>query len=349
MKNKIAGKITAGVAALSAVFAGSALQQPEPVLAAALSSTVPIILDVDTGRDDAWTIIGAMDEYEIRAIVTSYGNIPSEKALANTLSMVSLAERSLTRLGSRPPVWRGEAQPLTPDNKVANAELARREKINGNGLCDLLRPHTVRAVEESTSWADDIRVLLQTTKKTDYIICGPLTNLARLIDNFEAHGLDIRDYINRIVVMGGSFDSAIPVDFNFKADPVAAQKVIALFKDKVTLVPFDETKKLKLTLPEIYKLSATDKAAEFCQELMVAHAKGWSADNSILLHDPATLFALDNAGDTIMQKVKIVQNGELSGKIIEDPQGTPVRRFVIAPGAENHIRTAVLQKIGLRL
>lgn len=47
----------------------------------------PLVLDVDTGRDDAWAILGAFDEFDVAAIVSTYGNVPLEKTTRNSLDV----------------------------------------------------------------------------------------------------------------------------------------------------------------------------------------------------------------------------------------------------------------------
>ena len=69
-----------------------------------------IILDVDTGTDDAIALMAAIlsDAFEIVGVTTVAGNLPLPQTTANTLRVVSL-------LAPHIPVIRGCAQPLVRD------------------------------------------------------------------------------------------------------------------------------------------------------------------------------------------------------------------------------------------
>lgn len=309
-----------------------------------------LVIDVDTGRDDAWLILGAMRKNLVAAVVATYGNVALHLAEKNSLDVVALGESVWPSVNDcHEPVWTGSEAPLVPPSPAGLAEIKRRSNINGNGLCNLVLPTSEdRLATRSPEWAAELTAFIKGKGQVDYIVAGPMTNLARLIDVFDAdeHGKpSILKYINRVVAMGGSFDPKLPVDFNFIADPLAAQKVVDVFGKKLTLVPFDETLKLRITENEITKLIPTDNAALFSRELMLAHARGWSADRSIMLHDPATLLAFKDAKTITLkpEKVRIALDGQKAGKVLSDPSGTEVMRMSITPGSEKSVRDDLLR------
>ncbi len=312
---------------------------------------LPILLDVDTGRDDAWTLYGAMKERHIVAVIASYGNVPLERTAQNSLDVVSFvgAARHLTL----PAVWVGEREPLAPGSPPGLAEIARRATVNRNGLADLTLPlSSLHPANGTESWTEGVAKLLRNQESPiDYIVCGPLTNLSRLVGLLGAK--DALKYIPHVIVMGGSFDPDLAVDFNFLADPAAAQNVIDTFGERLTLVPYDETRKLRLTEAEILALVPEEgnPAAAFNRDLMLAHARGWSKekDHAILLHDPATLIVREKETIVRHEKIRVLQDGPTAGKVVTDPAGTTVQRFVIPPGAETRIRNLILNRfLGLR-
>jgi inosine-uridine nucleoside N-ribohydrolase len=82
---------------------------------------------------------------------------------------------------------------------------------------------------------DIAKLVRRQESRIDYIVCGPLTNLSRLVDTLGAR--DALKYIHHVIVMGGSFEPGLAVDFNFLADPAATQKFIDTFGERLTLVP----------------------------------------------------------------------------------------------------------------
>ena len=344
-RGMLCGLFSAFAAASSCRSGNEATPSPEK---AAPSKSV--ILDVDTGRDDAWTIVGAMRQLQLKAVVASYGNISLDRTTQNSLDVLKLSETSIQD-NKYPlhaiPVWRGENVPLEPASSAGLAEIGKRRRANGNGLCNVfLTPNAEHAIAPPGDWAMQFqKFLIQNDRKVDYIVCGPMTNLARLTDRFaEASGNknEIKRYINRVIAMGGSFDPSLPVDFNFKADPLAAQKVIDTFGADLTLVPYDETKKLLLTEQEILGYKARDPAAVFSRDLMLAQCRGWSPNHTLMLHDPTTLLAEDESVATRFEKISIMITGEQAGKVIENQKGVTVRRVVIPPDEVNSCRNKLL-------
>lgn len=310
---------------------------------------LPVVLDVDTGRDDAWTIIGAVRKRDLLAIVTSYGNSPLADTTRNSINVLALAWKSVQPPPARTTqVWAGESMPSAPPTPQALHEIFRRWNINGNGICNIDIPKSLdRSLGGKMGWEADFADFLRRYGPVNYIACGPMTNLARLAEHM---GKDVHHYIPQVIAMGGSISPDLPVDFNFKADPRAAQKVIETFGNDLTLVPFDQSQKLRMTDQDIAQLKPKDEAGAFSKTLMVEHARGWSPDNSIMLHDPSTLLALQPNFGTRKETVSVVQSGEMAGKLIRDRNGTTLKTIQLRGCHAKKAKYTLLQrylKLGL--
>jgi pyrimidine-specific ribonucleoside hydrolase len=168
-------------------------------------STADVVLDVDTGVDDALALILAARTMRVRAVTCVYGNSDVDTVVANTL-------RVLDVLGLPIPVARGAAVPLH------GAPVAPRRVHGRDGLGDLGLPPP-RGVARGTA-VDLLRSVL--TDGVTVVALGPLTTLAQL-------GPDLAR-IGRLMVSGG-----LPgADPNLDADPEAAAAVLGAVR-RVTL------------------------------------------------------------------------------------------------------------------
>lgn len=311
----------------------------------------PVIMDVDTGRDDAWAILAAMRRNQPSALIATYGNTTLANTVRNTLDIVALG----TQDGTPPPVWRGEERPLQPVPPSSQAEITRRAENNGNGLVNVtLPPSGLTTVNGSGPWVAQVVDFIRKEKQVDFVVMGPATDLARLIDAFgkEKDGTPIiTRYVRNVVAMGGSMEPGLAVDFNFQADPQAAQNVITTFGKNLTLVPYDLTRQLALTQDEVAQLRGNDRQAETTHTIMQAQA-AWPSNTSrrVLLHDPATLLVLDNAlaRSTVNVRVALDEpapgsGAPLPGKLLLDPQGTAVNIATIPPEQITAVRNRLVR------
>lgn len=316
------------------------------------STQRPVIMDVDTGRDDAWAILAAMRRHQPDALIASYGNTTLANTVRNTLDIVALGASGTD---VRPPVWRGEDQPLLPAPRSSLDEIARRAQNNGNGLVNVtLPPSGLSTVNGTGPWVTQVADFIRKEKQVDFVMMGPATDLARLIDAFgkEKDGTPIiTRYVRNVVAMGGSMEPGLAVDFNFQADPQAAQKVITTFGKNLTLVPYDLTRQLALTQEEVAQLRGRDRQAETTRTIMQAQAN-WPSNTShrVLLHDPATLLVLDNAIGRNVMKVRVALDeptpgtgAPLPGKLLLDPNGTAVSVATIPPEQITAVRNRLVR------
>lgn len=178
-----------------------------------MPNRIPVILDVDTGIDDAMAIWYALasPQLEVVAITTCFGNGGIEATTRNTLLTVELS-------GQRVPVYRGAAHPLS------SLAVDTAEAFHGrNGLGDAKLPPVATAAEVTPA-AQYLAEALMGGHIT-VVATARLTNLAlalSLAPHLAAH-------IPRLVVMGGAAfcpGNVTPVaEANIWGDPEAAQLV----------------------------------------------------------------------------------------------------------------------------
>jgi purine nucleosidase len=205
-----------------------------------LTDTCRMILDVDTGIDDAMAILYALNRPGIRleALTTTYGNTDVDTATSNTLRILELAGRSDV------PVARG------PGRSLLKPFVKGAEHVHGrNGLGDVVlpKPH-IKAIAEHAS---DLMVRMARENPGEITLCpvGPITNVAIAL----AKAPDVAPLFKQIVIMGstifhpGIHGIATPIaDANFWNDPEAAQ-IVLRSGAKITLVGMDVTMKVLLT------------------------------------------------------------------------------------------------------
>lgn len=190
----------------------------------------PLLLDVDTGVDDAIALALATSfiELELLAVCTVAGNVSVEHATHNTLAV-------LDWMGVDRPVYRGMSAPLVRPLHTA------REHHGPTGLGNWDIPASGRREEDVSAPEAMIRLAREHAGEIVFVCTGPLTNLA------VALTLEPRlvDWVERLVVMGGSFFNRGNVtpqaEFNVFADPEAAA-LVARSGMRATWVGLDVTR-----------------------------------------------------------------------------------------------------------
>ena len=197
-----------------------------------------VILDVDTGTDDAIAIMTAVmsENLEVLGVCAVNGNRGIDFTTENTLRVVEY-------LGKDIPVFRGCSLPM-----VVSLTEGRREDIPYKGPKDPqdnvhgdyidLPPATIREQPVSAvRWLVD--TLMACEGDITLIPVGPLTNIAMAL-RIEPR---IAQKIKRIVIMGGGcreVNITPTAEFNFWIDPEAAKIVFDCGCD-ILVVPLDAT------------------------------------------------------------------------------------------------------------
>jgi inosine-uridine nucleoside N-ribohydrolase len=251
-----------------------------------MTNTIPVILDVDTGSDDALALAYAVasPRLDLVAVTTVAGNVDVEKATANSLAV-------LDWLGaSEVPVHRGASHPLVRPHQDA-AHFHHEGGIGGARL-----PSSSRATGADRGPAAFIRLARQRPGEITLVALGPLTNVAIAL-NVEP---SLPALLKAVVIMGGAFtvpgNSTAAAEFNILVDPEAAAQVFAAPWAELTAVGLDVTERVVLTgddwraAHEQPHLPAT--AALFGE--VGRFAFGTLGRNEFALHDPLAVAVVEN-------------------------------------------------------
>jgi purine nucleosidase len=202
-----------------------------------VTERVPIVLDVDTGTDDALALAYAVasPRIELVAVTTVAGNVDVAKTTANTLAV-------LDWLGaSNVPVHRGASRPLVRPH--TDASYFHDE----GGLGGARLPATTRSVGADRGPAALIRLARHRPGELVLVALGPLTNLAIAL-NVEP---ELPGLLKSVILMGGAY--AVPgnvtpaAEFNILVDPEAADQVLTAPFPNLTAVGLDVTERVALT------------------------------------------------------------------------------------------------------
>lgn len=202
-----------------------------------------MILDLDTGIDDALAIAYALgsEEVDLIGITGTYGNVLVEQGVRNSLAMLDLFGRPDV------PVFTGIPHARTADSFKVLEVSSFIHGVNGIGEVEI--PASNRAPEARDAIDFIIESVHTYGKDLYYVPTGPLTNLAAAIERDPS----IQDEIGRVVFMGGALTVCGNVsafaEANISQDPEAADLV---FKSHIpmTMVGLDVTLQTLLTRSE---------------------------------------------------------------------------------------------------
>lgn len=170
-----------------------------------------MILDVDTGVDDAFAVLFAAMHPSIKllGITCVDGNTNVDQVVANTLKVLDAAGAGDI------PVARGAVRPLLGESKYA-------EYVHGaDGMGDLGITPSQRTVDKRSA-VELLRDLIeQSDEPVTLVPLAPLTNIALFLRAFP----ETAKKLHRIVLMGGSAsagNATAAAEFNIWHDPEAA-------------------------------------------------------------------------------------------------------------------------------
>lgn len=218
-----------------------------------------VILDVDTGVDDALAILLACRSpaLTVRAISCVAGNAEIDQVVGNTLKVLDAAG------APEIPVARGMSCPLIEPARPA------RHVHGEDGMADLgVAPSSRRPVQEHA--VELLRRTLRTaTAPVTLITLAPLTNVAVLLRTYP----EVVPTIERIVLMGGSVASGnatAAAEFNVWHDPEAAAIVLDSGAP-VTMYGLDVFYDVTVDAPTAAELGASDGAAQQLAGRLLEH------------------------------------------------------------------------------
>jgi len=273
-----------------------------------MATRIPIILDVDTGTDDALALAYATSKpgIELVAVTTVAGNIGVDKATKNTLDV-------LDWLGSADvPVHRGASRPLVRPHRDATYF------HDEGGLGGAMLPASHRDIGPDRGPAAIIRLATQRPGELTLVCVGPLTNLAIAL-NVEPR---ITELLHAVVLMGGAYNVPGNVtseaEFNILVDPEAAEQVFAAPFREITAVGLDVTEQVTISRADWNAAHANADLPPSALILMEVGKFAFTVLNRehFALHDPlAVAVALDPTLIQVEQAAIVVEAEEpLRGK-----------------------------------
>jgi purine nucleosidase len=250
-----------------------------------------MIIDVDTGIDDAFGLLFALGQPSVNLIGVSTvaGNVSLAKATRNTRAVLALGGRADI------PVWPGCDSPLL---KTAE-DASHIHGDTGLGYAELPEPP---ALAEPPAHAVDAILAAAEAHSRELILVatGPLTNIAAAL----IRSPKLTRHLKRFVLMGGAFKEpgnvTATAEFNIWHDPEAARIVFRAFAAEgsapLIAIGLDVTRRTLLTpahletlaprlapLPRGPELTAFLKgASRHYFELMAK----WGRPRALAMHDP---------------------------------------------------------------
>ena len=226
-----------------------------------------VILDVDTGTDDAVALMTAAlsPDIELVGATTVNGNTGVEHTTENTLRVfdwIGMPEI---------PVFRGLDRPMVR----SQAEVGIAARIHGN-LLDL--PAVSHGATLQSEHAVDWLIQTYMESDGDIVLCpvGPLTNIAMAIQKEPR----IVDAIPEIVIMGGAHhlgNSTHSAEFNIWLDPEAARVVVNCGRP-IRMVPLDATHRARLSTEDAQRLrDLGTPAGEAAARFVLQRIDGYTA------------------------------------------------------------------------
>ncbi len=236
-----------------------------------------VILDVDTGTDDAVALMVAAlsPDIELVGATAVNGNTGVEYTTENTL-------RVFDWIGMpHIPVHRGMDRPMVR----SQAALGMAATIHGN-LLDL--PPVTRGATLQPQHAVDWLIDTYLASAGDIVLCpvGPLTNIAMAIQREPR----ILDAIPEIVLMGGAHlagNLTHSAEFNVYLDPEAARVVVNCGRP-IRMVPLDATHRALVSTDDAERLRALGTPAGEAAAKFVLQRIGGYASTQPIVHRPGS-------------------------------------------------------------
>jgi pyrimidine-specific ribonucleoside hydrolase len=287
-----------------------------------------VILDVDTGLDDACALLLAArhPDLDLKAVTCVGGNVGLDEVVVNTLTVLDAAGRGDV------PVARGAALPLLQPVRAA-------PHVHGkDGLGDLDWPKSSRTPDARHAVELLRDVLLEAAESGELITLvplAPMTNIALLLRTYPQAARGLRE----IVFMGGAAgigNATASAEFNIWTDPEAAAVVLAASGElgvPVTMYGLDVFYNVPITLAEAGALGGST-SADLARLLIERRSELYRAEAASIGDGGAVCAVIDPDGLTTQEfplRVElsgswsrgrtIVDTRDWRGDLTSDPHG----------------------------
>ncbi|WEV59221.1 nucleoside hydrolase [Bifidobacterium sp. ESL0728] len=277
-----------------------------------------LILDLDTGVDDALAISYALGspEVELIGICGTYGNVLLQQGMRNSLAITDLYGHPEVK------VYPGLPHASKTDSFAVGEVSAFIHGKNGIGEAQI--PDSSRSPESQSAVDFIIDAVKMYGNDLVYVPTGPMTNIAAALKKAP----EIAHEIGKIVLMGGALTVCGNVspwaEANISQDPDAANE---LFRSgaPVTMIGLDVTLQTLLTYKETARWRDLHNAAgDFLATMTDFYIKAYETTAPALggcgLHDPlAVAVAIDpTLVTTLPRNLKVETEGPTRGRTIGD-------------------------------
>tara|TARA_B100000497_G_scaffold8946_1_gene9613 strand:+ start:4365 stop:5351 length:987 start_codon:yes stop_codon:yes gene_type:complete len=217
-----------------------------------------LIIDADTGSDDAVAILLALQDpsVEILGISVVSGNVPLEQGIKNTISTIDMTEKKVK-------VFAGADKPLTREYeeiydlekfmkhvKSLTPTSASGQCVHGvDGMGDIGIEPSTNKFDQKNAVDFIIDTVNENPNEITLVTLGPLTNIALALQKDPS----ISEKIEHCYVMGGTSDGtgnvSAAAEYNIWVDPEAAKKCFDSGMD-ITMVGWDNSYKYAMLKEE---------------------------------------------------------------------------------------------------
>jgi pyrimidine-specific ribonucleoside hydrolase len=308
---------------------------------------VPVILDVDTGIDDALALLLAAKSpaLDLLAVSCVAGNAAVDQVVRNTLKVLDAADASDV------PVARGADRPLLEPPRDA------RHVHGDDGMGDIGWPDSERSPVDMHAIELMRTTLESATRPVTLVPLAPMTNVALLLRAYP----HVVERIERIVFMGGAAaigNATAAAEFNVWHDPEAAGIVLTSGLP-VTMYGLDVFYEVTIDKAGAARLVASpDPAAQLAGRLL--QRQQWHHTATIgdagavaAVIDPQGLTTsrhpvrIELAG-TWTRGQTLVDRRSCAGDLEQDPHGLPAAMVDVALGVDaDRYRTLFLETLTL--
>ncbi|WP_028544578.1 nucleoside hydrolase [Paenibacillus taiwanensis] len=268
----------------------------------------PVIMDVDTGVDDALAIMMAVksDALRLLGITTVSGNVSLSQATLNTRKILFALNQERLNRGEIAyediPVIPGADRPLL-------RPLFFEHHVHGrDGLGGALSNVELPPLSEELPHA--AAFIIEQAKaykgELELIMTAPLTNLAIAVRMCP----ELPQLIKRVVMMGGvvrSFGNVTPTaEYNIYVDPEAARMVLEAGFD-LTMVGLDVTRQALLSEQHLQEMDGTELGpiVRQCTKDYMDRYRERNGINACALHDPLAVGAAIDPTLVVTQKLYV--------------------------------------------
>ncbi|EPD56183.1 MULTISPECIES: nucleoside hydrolase [Streptomyces] len=220
---------------------------------------IPVIIDCDTGVDDALALLFAVRHpaIDLRAVTCVAGNTDVDGVVRNTLTVLEQAGAPDI------PVGRGAERPLLEPARSA------RHVHGADGMGDLGLPAPTRAPADLDAVSLLRREILASPRPVTLVPTAPLTNIALLLRTHP----EVTRNIERIVFMGGAVatgNATAVAEFNVWHDPEAAA-VLLTADVPITMYGLDVFTRVVVPGADVHRLRASSEPGSRLAGELLAH------------------------------------------------------------------------------